>query len=69
MNYNKYHSQKCRCLQGHLHDSKREASRCNELTILERAGEITDLRQHVKYILIPAQYQYTGERYKKGSKK
>lgn len=69
MSYNKYGSAKARCLQGHIHDSKREARRCNELTILERAGEIKGLKQQVKYVLIPAQHEYTGEKYSRGPKK
>lgn len=36
-------------------DSKREMRRYGELTMLQRAGKITDLRRQVKYILIPAQ--------------
>lgn len=36
-------------------DSKKEWRRYGELTMLERAGKITDLRTQVKYILIPAQ--------------
>ena len=36
-------------------DSKKEWRRYGELTTLERAGKITDLRTQVKYILIPAQ--------------
>lgn len=55
-------------MQCHIHDSKKEAHRCNELTLLEKAGEITNLRQQVKYILIPTQYEYTGLLYSKGPK-
>lgn len=53
--YNKYSNTKCKCASGHIHDSKKEAKRCNELTILENAGIIQDLRQQVKFVLIPAQ--------------
>ena len=35
--------------------SKKEARRYTELKLLERAGEISDLRLQVKYVLIPAQ--------------
>lgn len=69
MSYSKYRASKCRCMQGHAHDSKKEARRCNELTILERAGELHSLRQQVKYTLIPAQHELTGERYTRGEKK
>ena len=34
-------------------DSKKEANRYAELTYLERAGEITNLRRQVRYELIP----------------
>lgn len=37
------------------HASKREAKRAVELRLLERAGVISDLREQVKYILIPRQ--------------
>ena len=53
--YNKYSNKKCKCASGHLHDSKKEAKRCNELTILENAGYIQDLQQQVKFVLIPSQ--------------
>lgn len=36
--------------------SKREANRAAELKLLEKAGEITDLKEQVKIELIPAQY-------------
>lgn len=52
-NMHKYHAQKAQCRQGHIHDSRAEAARCNELHLLERAGEISDLRIQVKYELIP----------------
>lgn len=69
MSYSKYNSAKARCNQGHIHDSKKEARRCNELSFLERAGEITNLRQQVKYILIPAQKELSTEIYRRGPKK
>lgn len=51
---NKYHAQKC-CVGGEVFDSRKEMRRWNELIILEKAGEIKDLKRQVKYILIPAQ--------------
>ena len=53
----KYHSKKCECRQGHLHDSRKEAARCNELHLLQRAGEISDLETQKSYVLIPPQYE------------
>lgn len=40
-------------------DSKREAARWRELRLLERAGEISDLRRQVRYELVP---KLPGER-------
>lgn len=37
------------------YDSKREAKRAAELKLFERAGEITQLREQVKYELVPKQ--------------
>lgn len=37
-------------------DSIKEYRRWCELSLLERAGEITGLERQVKYVLIPAQY-------------
>lgn len=47
-------------------DSKREANRYCELKALERAGQITDLDMQKVYVLIPAQYEDTGEVYTRG---
>jgi hypothetical protein len=47
--FGKYRAVKAQCGAGHTHDSKREAMRCNELHILEAAGEITDLMIHPQY--------------------
>ncbi len=58
----KYHSKKCQCLHGHIHDSKKEARRCNELHLQLKAGEITELEVQKPYVLIPAQSE-TIERY------
>ena len=50
----KYHSEKITIL-GMTFDSKREARRWFELTTLEKAGEIKNLRRQVKFELIPTQ--------------
>ena len=47
--FGKYRAVKAQCGAGHTHDSKREAVRCNELHILQAAGEITDLTIHPQY--------------------
>ena len=53
-NRNKYHAKKTE-FNGRVYDSKHEAERAAELQLLERAGEITNLRYQVPYVLIPAQ--------------
>ena len=47
--FNKYGSQKTSCKQGHVHGSKREATRCNELSMLEVAGHIEKLEQQPQF--------------------
>lgn len=37
------------------YDSRREHRRANELKMMQRAGLISDLREQVKYVLIPTQ--------------
>ena len=56
-------------VDGIAFDSKKEARRFQELSLLEKAGVIRDLQRQVKFVLIPAQYEATGERYTKGKKK
>lgn len=51
----KYHAKKIQ-VGGQTFDSKKEYHRWNTLLLMERRGEITDLRRQVKYVLIPAQY-------------
>lgn len=42
-------------IDGKTFDSKKEASRYAELLLLERAGEISELKCQEKFVLIPAQ--------------
>lgn len=51
---NKYANTKI-VIDGISFDSKREASRYQELKLLEKSGEITDMQRQVKYVLIPTQ--------------
>ena len=44
----------CNCIQ---FDSRKERDRYRKLTMLEQAGEISDLRLQVPYELIPAIYE------------
>lgn len=50
---NKYNAKKV-LLDGILFDSQHEADRYTDLKLMLRAGEITDLKRQVKYVLIPA---------------
>ena len=47
--FGKYRAVKMQCAEGHTHDSKREAIRCNELHALQAAGEITELSVHPQF--------------------
>ena len=47
---NKYHAKKTE-VDGIRYDSKKEANRYQELLMLERAGQIKDLRRQVRYEL------------------
>lgn len=49
--------------------SGKEAKRYQELRLLERAGEIENLRTQVKYILIPAQRDESNEVFTRGKNK
>lgn len=53
---------------GQVFDSKKEYKRYCELSLLERAGEITNLQRQVPYLLIPEQRAPSTEVYKKGSR-
>ena len=53
---NKYRNKKC-VLDGIEFDSKKEMRRYSELKLLERAGEISDLKIQVPFLLLPDQYE------------
>lgn len=42
-------------IDGEVFDSQKEARRYEELALLQRAGQISDLKRQVRYELIPAQ--------------
>lgn len=50
----KYNNRKL-TIDGEVFDSQKEARRYRELALLERAGQISDLKRQVKYELIPTQ--------------
>lgn len=59
----KYHNKKT-VVDGITFDSAAEAGRYTELKLLERAGEIKDLKLQPKFELIPA-FQKNGKKYRK----
>ena len=65
----KYGNHKTRTSDGILHDSRKEALRWTQLLLLQRAGEITDLKRQVEFLLIPDQREPSTEVYQKGEKK
>ncbi|MDX3884049.1 MULTISPECIES: DUF1064 domain-containing protein [Edaphosphingomonas] len=46
---NKFGAKKTHCAHGHMHASRREAARCNDLHLLQRAGRISDLEQQPRF--------------------
>ncbi len=40
----KYRAKRTPCLAGHVHASKKEANRCNELHLLAKSGQIRNLQ-------------------------
>lgn len=67
MRDNKYHNKKV-SVGGEVFDSKKELRRYNELLLLQRAGEISDLKRQVEYELLPNQYEIK-EQYSKSGKR
>lgn len=63
----KYHNKKVK-IGDMVFDSRKEARRYNELVLLQRAGEISDLKRQVEIELIPNQY-IIEERYSKSGKR
>lgn len=47
----RHFAKKTCCNAGHVHDSKAEAKRCDDLCILERAGQILALKVHPRFPL------------------
>lgn len=56
----KYHSRKVH-RDGLTFDSIKEYNRWKELQLLERAGEIKELKRQVKFTLIPTKREFCGE--------
>ncbi len=51
---NKYNARKC-SFDGEVYDSKKEMHRHQELLLMEKAGQISNLRRQVEYPLLPTQ--------------
>lgn len=51
----KYHNEKV-TINGEVFDSKKEARRYQFLLLLQKAGQINNLKRQVKYVLVPVQY-------------
>ena len=45
----KYRAVRTKCAEGHSHPSKGEAKRCNDLHLLQRAGQIRLLQREVPF--------------------
>lgn len=54
---------------GYTFDSKKEAIRWAELKLMERSGQITDLKRQIRFDLIPMLREESTERYVRGPKK
>lgn len=48
----KYRAKRTQCNQGHTHDSAKEAKRCNELHLLQRAGQISGLKTQESFPIV-----------------
>jgi hypothetical protein len=57
---NKYHAQKTE-VDGIVFDSKWEAERYNQLSAMQRAGQIKDLQRQVKFVLLDGYTNNKGE--------
>ena len=44
------------------YDSKKEAKRASDLKMLQQAGFVSELKEQVKYILIPKQYEFVNDK-------
>ena len=68
MSWHKYGNRKV-TVDGIAFDSIREARRYKQLKLLLLSGEIVGLSMQVPFELVPAQYEETGEVYRKGPRK
>lgn len=64
----KYHNKKI-IIDGITFDSVKEGNRYRQLKLLEKVGKISFLSMQKKFVLIPAQYEQSQEKYTRGKKK
>lgn len=64
----KYYNIKTKTLDGLVFDSTKEARRWEQLLLLQKAGNITDLKRQVAFEIIPAQYETYPRYSKKGER-
>lgn len=64
----KYYNVKTRALDGTVFDSNKEARRWDELSLLQKAGKISNLQRQVPFVLIPPQYEHVERFGKKGQR-
>lgn len=48
---NKYNASSCKCINGHLHDSRDEARYCEQLHIEMKAGEYLEIERAKEFVL------------------
>lgn len=65
----KYHNKKTVTANGLVFDSRKEARRYAELLMLQKAGEIYNLKRQVEFELIPNQYEVVERWSEKTGKK
>ena len=65
----KYNARKAQGADGEIFDSVLEMRRWQFLKIAEKGGLISGLTRQKKFLLIPAQYEETGEVYTRGENK
>lgn len=63
---NKFNAKRYMTEDGMVHDSMKEAARWSELLLLQKAGEIRNLRRQERYTLLPPQYEEVGRFGKNG---
>ena len=65
---NKYYNIKTKTTDGLVFDSLKEARRWEQLLLLQKAGEISNLERQVAYELLPNQYESYERFSKKGER-